>query len=262
MTVLLSLLLGFSLGCTAAGGFVAHVESTCVLDDDGDPKDFSYCISFNKDLLTCWDPLQASMIPREFGVLNGLARYLSQFLNNNSYLIQRLSNGLQNCAAHTQPFWSSLTHRTRPPTVQVAKTTPFNTRESVMLACYVWGFYPADVAITWRRNGQEVLPHGRAWRIVQPNGDWTYQTVSHLATTPSFGDTYTCVVEHIGAPELILQDWTPGLLPAQTVKVSVALVTLVLGLIIFVFGLHSWRRATSSGYIFLPGSTYPEGQHN
>ena len=39
----------------------------------------------------------------------------------------------------------------------------------------------------------------------------------------------------------------PGLLPAQTVKVSVALVTLVLGLIIFVFGLHSWRRATSSG---------------
>ena len=92
---------------------MAHVESTCVLDDDGDPKDFSYCISFNKDLLTCWDPLQASMIPREFGVLNGLARYLSQFLNNNSYLIQRLSNGLQNCAAHTQPFWSSLTHRTR-----------------------------------------------------------------------------------------------------------------------------------------------------
>ena len=65
-----------------------------------------------------------------------------------------------------------------------------------------------DVAITWRRNGQEVLPHGRAWRIVQPNGDWTYQTVSHLATTPSFGDTYTCVVEHIGAPELILQDWS------------------------------------------------------
>ena len=95
-----------------------------------------------------------------------------------------------------------------PPTVQVAKTTPFNTKESVMLACYVWGFYPADVAITWRRNGQEVLPHGRAWRIVQPNGDWTYQTVSHLATTPSFGDTYTCVVEHIGAPELILQDWS------------------------------------------------------
>lgn len=262
MTVLLPLLLGLSLGCTGAGGFVAHVESTCLLDDDGNPKDFSYCISFNKDLLTCWDPLQASMVPREFGVLNGLAKYLSQFLNRNDALIQRLSNGLQNCAAHTQPFWSSLTHRTRPPTVQVAKTTPFNTRESVMLACYVWGFYPADVIITWRRNEQEVLPHGSAHKIVQPNGDWTYQTVSHLATTPSFGDTYTCVVEHMGAPELILQDWTPGLSPVQTVKVSLSLVTLVLGLIVFIFGLRCWRRATSSGYIFLPGSNYPEGQHN
>ncbi|XP_068816960.1 HLA class II histocompatibility antigen, DM beta chain isoform X1 [Capricornis sumatraensis] len=262
MTVLLPLLLGLSLGCTGAGGFVAHVESTCLLDDDGSPKEFTYCVSFNKDLLTCWDPLQASMVPREFGVLNGLAKYLSESLNSNDVLIQRLSSGLQDCAVHTQPFWSSLTHRTRPPTVQVARTTPFNTRESVMLACYVWGFYPADVAITWRRNGQEVLPHGTAWRIIQPNGDWTYQTVSHLATTPSFGDTYTCVVEHIGAPELILQDWTPGLLPVQTVKVSLSLVTLVLGFIVFVFGLRSWQRASSSGYIFLPGSTYPEGHHD
>ena len=77
-----------------------------------------------------------------------------------------------------------------------------------MLACYVWGFYPADVTITWRKNGQLVLPHGSAYNIAQPNGDWTYQTVSHLATTPSFGDTYTCVVEHIGALEPILQDWS------------------------------------------------------
>lgn len=77
-----------------------------------------------------------------------------------------------------------------------------------MLACYVWGFYPADVTITWRKNGQPVPPHSSAHKTVQPNGDWTYQTISHLATTPSFGDTYTCVVEHIGAPEPILQDWS------------------------------------------------------
>lgn len=95
-----------------------------------------------------------------------------------------------------------------PPSVQVAKTTPFNTREPVMLACYVWGFYPMDVTITWKKNGQLVLPHGSAHKTSQPNGDWTYQTISYLATTPSFGDVYTCVVEHIGAPEPILQDWS------------------------------------------------------
>ncbi|XP_036783531.1 HLA class II histocompatibility antigen, DM beta chain isoform X1 [Manis pentadactyla] len=207
MITLVPLLLGLSLGCTRTGGFVAHVESTCLLDADGTPKDFTYCVSFNKDLLTCWDPQEARMAPCEFGVLHVLANCLSDYLNRQENLIQRLSNGLQNCATHTQPFWGALTHRTRPPSVQVAKTTPFNTREPVMLACYVWGFYPADVTISWWKNGQPVLPHSNAHKFVQPNGDWTYQTLSHLATTPSFGDTYTCMVEHIGAPEPILQKW-------------------------------------------------------
>ncbi|XP_012289428.2 HLA class II histocompatibility antigen, DM beta chain [Aotus nancymaae] len=261
MITFLPLLLGFSLGCTGAGGFVAHVESTCLLDDDGTPKDFTYCISFNKDLLTCWDPEENEMAPCEFGVLNPLANYFSDYLNKQDTLMQRLRNGLQDCATHTQPFWGSLTHRTRPPSVQVAQTTPFNTREPVMLACYVWGFYPADVIITWRKNGKPVIPHSSDRKTAQPNGDWTYQTLSHLALTPSYGDIYTCVVEHIGAPEPILQDWTPGLSPMQTVKVSVSAVTLGLGLIIFSLGLISWRRAGSSSYIPLPGSNYPEARH-
>ncbi|XP_008067620.1 HLA class II histocompatibility antigen, DM beta chain isoform X5 [Carlito syrichta] len=261
MVTLLPLLLGLSLGCTGAGGFVAHVESTCLLDDDGSPKDFTYCISFNKDLLTCWDPEQDMMAPCEFGVLHGLAVYLSDFLNKQENLLQRLRNGLQDCATHTQPFWEPLTHRTRPPSVQIARTTPFNTREPVMLACYVWGFYPADVIITWRKNGQPIIPHSSAQKTAQPNGDWTYQTLSHLALTPSYGDIYTCVVEHIGAPEPILQFWTPSLSPPTTVKVSVSAVTLGLGLIMFSLGLISWQRAASSSYIPLPGSNYPEGRH-
>ncbi|XP_010332305.1 HLA class II histocompatibility antigen, DM beta chain isoform X2 [Saimiri boliviensis] len=246
MITFLPLLLGLSLGCTGAGGFVAHVESTCLLDDDGTPKDFTYCISFNKDLLTCWDPEEKEMAPCEFGVLNGLANFLSAYLNKQDTLMQRLSNGLQDCATHTQPFWGSLTNRTRQPSVQVARTTPFNTREPVMLACYVWGFYPADVIITWWKNGNPAIPHSSAQKTAQPNGDWTYQTVSYLALTPSYGDIYTCVVEHTGASEPILQDWTPGLSPTQTVKVSVSAVTLGLGLIIFSLGLISWRRAGSS----------------
>ncbi|XP_059558021.1 HLA class II histocompatibility antigen, DM beta chain [Myotis daubentonii] len=261
MSALLRLLLGLSLGCTGAGGFVAHVVSTCLLDDDGIPQDFTYCISFNKDLLTCWDPEERAMVPLEFGMLNGLAAYLANYLNSQEVLLQRLSAGPQDCATRTQPFWESLTQRTRPPSVQVAKATPVNTREPVMLACYVWGFYPADVTITWRKNGQLVPPHGSAHKVIQSNGDWTYQTLSHLATTPSFGDTYTCVVEHFGALEPILQDWTPGLSPEQTVKVSVSVAALGLGLIIFSLGLLSWRRAGSSGYTVLAGSTYPGGRH-
>ncbi|XP_006164602.1 HLA class II histocompatibility antigen, DM beta chain [Tupaia chinensis] len=261
MTTLLPLLLGLSLGCSGAGGFVAHVERNCLLDDDGNPKDFTYCVSFNKDLLTCWDKEEDKMVPLEFGFLQHLAGYIADILNQEETLLQRLRSGLQDCSTHTQPFWGPLTHRTRPPLVQVAQTTPFNTRESVMLACYVWGFYPADVTITWMKNGQLVAPHNSGQKTAQPNGDWTYQTVSYLASTPSYGDTYSCIVEHIGTPEPTIQNWTSGLSPIQTVKISVSVAILGLGLIIFFLGLVSCRRAAPSSYTSLPGSNYPEGRH-
>lgn len=91
---------------------MAHVESMCLLDDEGTPKDFTYCVSFNKDLLACWDPDQGKIAPCEFGVLYKLAEILSNFLNGQEGLIQRLHNGLQDCATRTQPFWNALTHRT------------------------------------------------------------------------------------------------------------------------------------------------------
>lgn len=261
MDRLLPLLLGLSLGCVGAGGFVAHVESTCLLDDNGVPKDFTYCVSFNKDLLACWDPGAKQIAPCEFGVLHGFAEGISKYLNQNESLLKRLENGLRDCAVHTQPFWDALTHRSKPPSVRVAQTAPFNTREPVMLACYVWGFYPGDVVITWMKNGQLVTPHNIKERAAQSNGDWTYQTVSYLALTPSYGDIYTCVVQHSGTPEPVRQDWTAGLSPIQTVKVSVSAATLGLGFIIFCLGLFHWQKSRVSSYIPLPGSTYPEGRH-
>lgn len=261
MAALWPLLLALSLRCMGAGGFVAHVESMCLLDDDGTPKDFTYCVSFNKDLLACWDPDQGKIAPCEFGVLYKLAEILSNFLNGQEGLIQRLHNGLQDCATRTQPFWNALTHRTRPPSVRVAQTAPFNTREPVMLACYVWGFYPADVTITWMKNGQLVKSHSNKEKTAQPNGDWTYQTVSYLALTPSYGDIYTCVVQHSGTSEPVRGDWTPGLSPIQTVKVSVSAATLGVGIIIFCVGFFRWRKSHASSYAPLPGSTYPEGRH-
>lgn len=77
-----------------------------------------------------------------------------------------------------------------------------------MLACYVWGFYPADVTVVWMKNGQLVTSHSNKEKTAQPNGDWTYQTVSYLALTPSYWDIYTCVVQHSGTPEPIRANWS------------------------------------------------------
>ncbi|XP_074092703.1 HLA class II histocompatibility antigen, DM beta chain [Macrotis lagotis] len=261
MRLLHLLLVGFSLGFSGAGGnFVTHVESVCVLDEDGSVKDFTYCISFNKDMLTCWNNVISKMEIVEFRMLEPLAEWLADHINSDSAFIQKLSNGFQDCAIHTKPFWGSLTQRTRPPSVLVAQTAPFNTREPVMLVCYVWGFYPADVAIAWLKNGQPV-PHSSIQRSVQSNGDWTYQTRSYLALTPSSGDIYACQVEHSGTSQPILQTWTPGLSMMQTVKISVSVLTLGLGLIFFFLGLVACRKAGSSDYTILSGSNYPEGRN-
>ncbi|XP_020829992.1 HLA class II histocompatibility antigen, DM beta chain isoform X1 [Phascolarctos cinereus] len=261
MRLLHLLLVGFSLGFSgAAGGFVTHVESGCMLDEEGSVKDFTYCISFNKDVLTCWDSEANKMAAVDFGILNPLAKKLSEILSNDSALMDRLSKGLQDCAIHTKPFWGALTQRTRPPSVQIAQTTPFNTRESVMLACYVWGFYPADVAILWLKNGQPI-PNSGIQKAVQSNGDWTYQTRSYLPLTPSSGDIYTCHVEHSGTSQPILQTWTPGLSLKQTVKISVSVLTLSLGLTFFFLGLVACRKAGPSDYTPLSGSNYPEGRN-
>lgn len=91
---------------------MAHLESTCLLDDEGTPKDFTYCVSFNKDLLACWDRDEGKIVPCEFGVLYPYAENFSRILNKEEILIQRLHNGLQDCATRTQPFWNVLTHRT------------------------------------------------------------------------------------------------------------------------------------------------------
>ncbi|XP_068929505.1 class II histocompatibility antigen, M beta 1 chain [Petaurus breviceps papuanus] len=260
MRLLHLLLVGFSLGFSGAGGFVTHVESGCMLDEEGSVKDFTYCISFNKAVLTCWNSETNKMTTVDFGILYPLAEEISASLNNDSDFIDHLKKGLQDCFSHTKPFWGSLTQRTRPPSVLVAQTTPFNTREPVMLACYVWGFYPADVAISWLKNGQPI-PHSGIQRAVQSNGDWTYQTRSYLALTPSSGDIYTCHVEHSETSQIILQSWTPGLPLKQTVKISVSVFTLSLGLIFFLLGLVACRKAGSSDYTPLSGSNYPEGRN-
>lgn len=41
-----------------------------------------------------------------------MAEIISNSLNQQESLVQRLHNGLKDCATHTQPFWNALTHRT------------------------------------------------------------------------------------------------------------------------------------------------------
>lgn len=82
------------------------------------------------------------------------------------------------------------------------------------LACYVTGFYPAEIEVKWFKNGQEETKHVVSTDVIQ-NGDWTYQVLVMLESTPQHGDTYECHVQHASLKSPITYEWGKALANAS-----------------------------------------------
>lgn len=76
-----------------------------------------------------------------------------------------------------------------------------------VLLCSVTGFYPGDITIRWFRNGQEERAGVVSTGLIG-NGDWTFQKMVMLETTPELGDVYTCLVEHASLPSPVSVEWS------------------------------------------------------
>ncbi|KAJ8273733.1 hypothetical protein GJAV_G00104920 [Gymnothorax javanicus] len=65
------------------------------------------------------------------------------------------------------------------------------------VTCYVTGFYPPDIMVTWQKNGQDLHVDVELKETV-PNEDGTFQTRSHLRVKPEDlkRNSYACTVQH------------------------------------------------------------------
>nr|XP_024657295.1 H-2 class II histocompatibility antigen, A-U alpha chain [Maylandia zebra] len=72
--------------------------------------------------------------------------------------------------------------------------------EKNYLICYVTGFYPAPVNVSWTKNGQKVT-EGSSINVPYLNKDWTFTQISRLQFTPQQGDIYSCAVQHLALTE-------------------------------------------------------------
>ncbi|NXE58311.1 HB2L protein, partial [Casuarius casuarius] len=75
------------------------------------------------------------------------------------------------------------------PKVMVSPIQSGSLPQTDRLVCYVTGFYPPEIEVKWFKNGREETERVVATDVIQ-NGDWTYQVLVMLETSPQRGDTY------------------------------------------------------------------------
>ncbi|XP_072213940.1 class II histocompatibility antigen, B-L beta chain-like [Excalfactoria chinensis] len=127
------------------------------------------------------------------------------------------------------------------PKVRVSALQSGSLGESDRLACYVTGFYPAEIEVKWFQNGREETERVVSTDVMQ-NGDWTYQVLVVLETVPRRGDSYECRVEHASLPQPISQHWEPPS-DAGRSKMLTGVGGFVLGLVFLALGLFMFLRS-------------------
>ncbi|NXI43860.1 DMB protein, partial [Galbula dea] len=220
------------------GTFVVHVASSCPLATNSSALAFSFTLVFNKNPLVCYDPDSQRFTPCDWGLLHGVATSVATMLNKDMAWLERAQSRHRACQQLATSFWATTGLRRTPPQIHIIPSLLPTSPDSVLLTCHAWGFYPPEVTILWRHNG-DVVATGDTSKI-RPNGDWTYQTQLTLKVTIKAGDTFTCLVGHVSLDQPLEEVWGPGLSPGLVVMVAVAAVVMTLGLVIFTVGTYSY----------------------
>ncbi|XP_027724695.1 DLA class I histocompatibility antigen, A9/A9 alpha chain-like, partial [Vombatus ursinus] len=132
--------------------------------------------------------------------------------------------------------------RADPPSARVTRhTAPHG---EVTLRCRAQDFYPADISLTWLRDGEEQL-QDMEFIETRPAGDGTFQKWAGVDVTSGQEEKYTCRVQHEGLPEPLTLKWEPESSFPWFIVVVIAVLLLLL--IAVIAGVVIWQRKNSGG---------------
>ncbi|XP_075399628.1 class I histocompatibility antigen, Gogo-B*0101 alpha chain-like [Tenrec ecaudatus] len=235
-----------------AGSHTIQRMSGCDLGPDGrllrGYRQYAYdgadYIALNEDLRSWTAADTASLITQRKWEEAGVAERMRAYTEGRcvQYLRRYLENGKQTL------------QRAEPPKTQVTHHHEHHVPEGeVTLRCWARGFYPADIALTWQRDGED-QPQDTELVETRPAGDGTFQKWAAVVVPSGEEQRYTCQVQHEGLPEPLTLRWEPSSQP------TIPIVGMVVGLVLLAAAVgFVIRRKTCSGG---KGGSYSQAASN
>ncbi|KAM7319354.1 hypothetical protein ACRRTK_022466 [Alexandromys fortis] len=172
-------------------------------------------ISLNEDMRTWTAADKTAQIALQRWEAKHLAEHWRIFAQGRciAWLLKHLELGKE-ILQRSDPPKAHITHHPRP-------------EGDVTLRCWALGFYPADITLTWQRDGEDQT---QDMELVEtrPAGDGNFQKWAAVVVPSGEEHKYTCHVQHEGLPEPLTLRWEPSFWPKIGMTVGVVLLGVVI----------------------------------